>query len=109
MNKLILNFKSNDTKKIKNPKNFLGGNWKQTSYNGNIRKNFAGIGFTYDATKDAFIPPQPFPSWTLDESTCLWKPPVDYPSDGKTYGWFENSTSWKEISWDETDKTWKEV
>jgi len=47
-------------------------NWKQTSYNGSIRKNYAGIGYTYDATRDAFIPPQPFPSWTLNESTCLW-------------------------------------
>ena len=90
-------------------KNFLGGNWKQTSYNGNIRKNFASIGFTYDASKDAFIPPQPYPSWVLDESTCQWKPPVGYPTDGKTYGWVESAKSWKEIAWDATDKAWKEV
>lgn len=75
----------------------LGGNWVQTSYNGNIRKNYAGIGYTYDATRDAFIPPQPFPSWTLVEETALWKPPVDYPTDGKMYTWNEETTSWVEI------------
>lgn len=100
-------------------KNLLGGNWKQTSYNNNIRKNYAGIGFTYDESKDAFIPPQPYTSWVLDESTCQWKPPVDYPSDGKDYTWKEGTSwvsgemkitgSWKEISYDETTQTWKEV
>jgi hypothetical protein len=71
--------------------------WKQTSYNGNIRKNYAGIGFTYDSTRDAFIPPKPFPSWTLDEATCLWEPPTPMPNDGKPYVWDENTTSWNEV------------
>jgi hypothetical protein len=68
--------------------------WKQTSYNGNIRKNFAGIGYTYDQTRDAFIPPKPFNSWTLDEDTCLWKAPVAYPNDGKIYQWNETDQQW---------------
>jgi len=72
--------------------------WKQTSYNNNIRKNYAGIGYTYDQTRDAFIPPKPFNSWILDEDTCLWEAPVAYPSDGKDYEWDESSTSWKEIT-----------
>jgi len=69
-------------------------NWKQTSYNGKIRKNFAGVGYTYDATRDAFIPPQPFPSWVLNEDTCLWDPPVPFPTDGQRYYWDEATTSW---------------
>lgn len=69
-------------------------NWKETSYSGNIRKNYAGIGYSYDAVRDAFIPPQPYPSWPLNELTCLWESPVPYPADGKLY------------SWDETTKTW---
>jgi len=69
-------------------------NWKQTSYNGKIRKNYAGIGFTYDATRDAFIPPQPFPSWTLNEDTCRWDAPTPYPTDGQFYQWDEATTSW---------------
>jgi len=68
--------------------------WKQTSYNGNFRKNYAGIGYTYDATRDAFIPPQPFPSWTLNENTCLWDAPVPFPTDGQRYQWDEATTSW---------------
>ena len=71
-------------------------NWKQTSYNGKIRKNYAGIGYTYDATRDAFIPPKPFASWTLNEGTCLWEPPVPYPADGM-YTWDEETTTWKEV------------
>ena len=69
-------------------------NWKQNSYNRNIRKNYAGIGFTYDAQRDAFVPPQPFPSWTLNEDTCLWDAPVAYPTDGQRYQWDEATTSW---------------
>lgn len=76
----------------------LGGNWKQTSYNGNIRKNYAGIGYKYDADLDAFIPPQPFASWLLDNETCQWKAPVDYPTDDKRYTWDEETLTWKEIS-----------
>ena len=72
--------------------------WKQTSYNGNIRKNYAGIGFTYDAVRDAFIEPQPYPSWILNETTCRWEPSVPYPTDGKYYMWDETTTSWVEIN-----------
>jgi len=78
--------------------NLLGGTWKQTSYNGNIRKNYAGIGFKYDATLDAFVPPQPYASWILDETTAKWKVPVDYPTDGKSYNWNESTQSWVEVS-----------
>ena len=72
--------------------------WKQTSYNGNIRKNFAGIGFTYDQTRDAFIPPQPYPSWTLNETTCQWEAPVAYPTDGQAYIWNETTKQWDLIT-----------
>ena len=68
--------------------------WKQTSYNGNIRKNFAGIGFKYDQTRDASIPPKPFYSWTLNEDTCLWEAPVAYPTDGQIYTWNETNQTW---------------
>jgi len=68
--------------------------WKQTSYNGNIRKNFAGIGYSYDQTKDAFIPPQPFNSWALNQTTCLWEAPVAYPNDEKIYQWNETNQEW---------------
>jgi len=68
--------------------------WKQNSYNGNIRKNYAGIGYTYDQTRDAFIPPKPFNSWTLNETTCLWDPPVAKPTDGQRYTWNETNQTW---------------
>ena len=74
----------------------LGGDWKQTSYNGNIRKNYAGIGYTYDAVRDAFIAPQPFPSWALNEKTCQWEAPVPMPMDGKMYRWDETAKEWVE-------------
>lgn len=74
--------------------NFWGGTWKQTSYNGNMRKNFAGVSYSYDAARDAFIPPQPYPSWTLNEMTCLWEPPQPHPSDGGSYKWSEQDLSW---------------
>lgn len=83
------------------------GEWIQTSYNtiGGVhanggtplRKNYAGIGFTYDRTRDAFIPPQPFASWTLDDLTCLWNPPIPMPLDNKKYRWNEITTAWIEI------------
>ena len=73
----------------------LGGRWVKTSYNGNIRKNFAGIGFTYDADRDAFIPPQPYPSWVLDETTCLWNAPVAFPIGGASHSWDEETLSWQ--------------
>lgn len=72
--------------------------WVQTSYNGNIRKNYAGIGYTYDSQRDAFIPPQPYPSWTLVEETCNWTAPVVYPTDGKRYQWDEATTNWIEVN-----------
>ena len=68
--------------------------WKQTSYNGNIRKNFAGIGYSYDQTRDAFIPKKPFNSWILNEDTCLWEAPVAYPKDHNRYTWNESTTTW---------------
>jgi hypothetical protein len=84
------------------------GQWIQTSYNtyGGVhklggtplRKNYAGIGYTYDAQKDAFIPPKPYASWTLNEDTCLWEPPTPYPNDNKLYTWNESTTSWVEIT-----------
>ena len=75
--------------------NSLGGTWVKTSYNGNIRKNYAGIGMSYDAERDAFIAPQPYPSWILDEETCRWEAPVAYPTDGIMYVWDEETTNWK--------------
>jgi len=75
----------------------FGGNWVQTSYNGRIRKNYAGIGFTYDASRDAFIPPKRYASWVLNEETCLWDPPVACPTDGKLYSWDEEVTNWVEM------------
>lgn len=84
-----------------------GDVYKQTSYNTRggvhilggtpLRKNYAGIGYTYDSVRDAFIPPQPYASWTLNEDTCLWDAPVDYPKDGKIYSWDESTTSWIEV------------
>ena len=78
--------------------------WKQTSYNTKggvhlnggtpLRKNYAGIGYSYDQTRDAFIPPKPYLSWTLNETTCLWDPPVVYPTDGKRYNWNEETKQW---------------
>ena len=92
------------------------GKWIQTSYNTRggvhyqpntnepsedqskaLRKNYAGIGYTYDSTRDAFIPPQPFNSWTLNEDTCLWESPVPYPTDGKLYKWNEEILNWEEV------------
>jgi len=74
------------------------GQWLETKIDGSIRKNYAGIGFSYDATRDAFIPPQPYPSWTLDEDTCLWEAPVAYPDDGNMYQWNETDQQWDEIT-----------
>ena len=80
----------------------FGGTWKQTSYNGNIRKNYAGIGYTYNADIDAFVPPQPFASWLLNETTAQWEAPVAMPADAgtgeppKMYSWDEATTSWVE-------------
>jgi hypothetical protein len=73
-------------------------NWKQTSYNGNFRKNYAGIGYVYDSSRDAFIPPKDFNSWVLNEDTCRWEPPVPIPQDGKAYIWDESITNWTEVT-----------
>jgi hypothetical protein len=75
--------------------NSLGGTWVKTSYNGNIRKNYAGVGMSYDEGRDAFIAPKPFDSWILDEETCRWEAPVAYPTDGIMYVWDEETTDWK--------------
>ena len=68
--------------------------WKQTSYNNNIRKNFAGLGYQYDQQRDAFIAPKPFNSWILNEDTCIWEAPVAYPQDDNRYSWNEQTLSW---------------
>jgi len=73
------------------------GDWIQTSYTGSIRKNYAGVGDTYDATRDAFYAPQTFPSWTLNETTCIWQPPTPMPDDGEKYDWDEDTTNWVEV------------
>jgi hypothetical protein len=83
------------------------GEWIQTSYNTRggvhtlggtpLRKNYAGIGYTYDRERDAFIPPKPYASWVLNEDTCLWDAPVAYPDDGKQYQWDEATTNWVEV------------
>lgn len=75
--------------------NLFGGRWMQTSYNATIRKNYAGIGYTYDAVRDAFIPPQPYPSWVLDETTCRWNAPVPMPPGGP-WAWDEELEEWVE-------------
>ena len=74
---------------------FRGQTCKRTSYNGNYRKNYAGIGFTYDETLDAFIPPKPYDSWILNEDTCLWDPPVSRPNDDQSYIWNEEDSVWQ--------------
>lgn len=78
--------------------NFRGQVCKRTSYNNNYRKNYAGIGYTYDAERDAFISPKPYASWILDEDTCQWEAPVPYPTDGKTYYWSEDDLAWTETT-----------
>jgi hypothetical protein len=74
--------------------NTFGGTWIKTSYNGNIRKNFAGPGMSYDSERDAFIPIKPFDSWVLNESTCQWEAPVAKPTDGLYYIWVEANKKW---------------
>ena len=82
-------------------RNLLGGTWKQTSYNASFRKNYAGVGFTYDSTRDAFVPPRPYPSWVLNEDTCQWEAPLPKPDDvdfpNRYYRWQEETLSWIEI------------
>lgn len=79
--------------------NLLGGIWKQTSYNGSFRKNYAGIGYKYDSALDGFIPPQPFNKWVLNEDTCQWEAPVEIPvEEGKFFTWNDNKGEWEEIT-----------
>ena len=76
----------------------FGGTWKQTSYNATFRKNYAGIGYTFDAGRDAFIPPKPYASWVLNETTCQWQAPVAMPTDGAMYTWNEGTQSWDVVT-----------
>lgn len=76
----------------------FGGTWKQTSYNASFRKNYAGIGYAFDETRNAFIPPKPFASWVLNEETCNWTAPVAMPTDGKMYDWDEATVNWIEYT-----------
>lgn len=89
-----------EAKGIEFCKSILGEStrWKQTSYNGNMRKNYAGIGYYYDGMRDAFVAPRPFQSWLLDEDTCRWNAPTPMPEDGKFYNWDEATTSWVEVT-----------
>jgi hypothetical protein len=95
-NELLDNGAESEAKGIAFCQSLFGADtvWVQTSYNGNKRKNYAGIGFTYDARRDAFIAPQPFPSWALDEATCGWEAPAPYPQDGQRHTWDEATLSW---------------
>jgi len=74
--------------------------WKQTSYNNNIRKNYAGVGYSYDEARDAFIPPKTYPSWTLNEDSCQWEAPVAYPEDRKDYMWDDENKKWVDLIYD---------
>lgn len=88
------NGKESEAKGAEFCRNLFGGTWLQTSYNGTFRKNFAGVGYTYNAIRDAFIPPQPYQSWVLDDATCQWKAPVPIPTDGQAYSWNEPTQAW---------------
>jgi len=81
--------------------NFRGQSCKRTSYNGNIRKNYAGVGYTYDQARDAFIAPKPFESWILDEETCQWQAPTPMPTDGLMYEWVEDDLNWQAINFND--------
>ena len=98
-NELLINGVEVEAKGIVFLTEWSGGytNWKQTSYNGTMRKNYAGVGYTYDSVRDAFIPPQPYASWVLDEQTCQWNPPIPYPNDGNNYVWDEDIKQWKTL------------
>lgn len=107
-NELLENGVESEAKGIAFCKTLFGedSNWAQTSYNGNFRKNYAGIGYKFDKKLDAFIPPQPFPSWVLDKTTAKWKAPIPMPSDalseqnpeGKVYIWDESIVNWVEYT-----------
>ena len=78
--------------------NLLGGTWKQTSYNARIRKNYAGVGYTYNETLDAFVPPKPYASWVLDQDKAQWKAPVDYPTEEGHFTWNEETLTWDVVN-----------
>jgi hypothetical protein len=92
-NELLVDGIEQEQKGVEFCQSLLGGTWVQTSYNGNIRKQYAGIGFSYNEVADVFIAPQPFPSWSLDENYD-WQAPIDYPADGKLYSWDEANQVW---------------
>jgi hypothetical protein len=99
-NELLVNGVESEQAGVSFLKNIFGQDtvWVQTSFNGNMRKNFAGVGFIYDPTRDAFIPQQPYPSWTLNESTCRWDAPTPAPTfGGNPYLWDEATLSWVEV------------
>lgn len=90
--------KEDEAKGIEFCQNLLGGNWVQTSYNGNFRKRYAGIGYKYDRQNDAFISLQPFPSWVLNSNTLAWEAPISYPTDGNEYFWNEDIQNWELVN-----------
>lgn len=98
-NELMLDGEESEDKGVLFCKSLYGSDtkWKQTSYNGSFRKNYAGIGYTFDKDRNAFIPPKSYNSWVLNETTCLWEAPVAYPTDNKVYVWNEDTISWQEI------------
>ena len=97
-NELLVNGVESEAKGVEFLTNLFGNfNWKQTSFNATIRKNAAASGYTYDPGRDAFIPPKPYMSWTLNEETCLWNPPIPYPTDNEKYQWDESTTSWEKL------------
>ena len=97
-NELLENGVESEAKGVEFCQSLFGGNWKQTSYNGNIRKNYASIGYKYDSVRDAFIAPKPYPSWVLDEATCVWQAPIPMPTDGGVYRWDEEALLWINIT-----------
>lgn len=98
-NELMVDGVESEAKGVEFLVSWSGGytNWKQTSYNGNMRKNYAGVGYIYDDERDAFIPPRPYISWLLDEHTCQWNPPTPYPDDGNRYQWDESTLTWTQL------------
>ncbi len=94
-----LNFLNEELSGIEFLTSWSGGysNWKQTSYNGTFRKNYAGIGYTYDEVRNAFIPPKPYSSWILNEDTCIWEAPIPRPSGDGRYQWVEDDLNWQPI------------
>lgn len=97
-NQIVIDLMVADQEFMDNFIDTSAGQWIETKEDGSIRKNYAGIGYTYDETKNAFIAPQPYESWTLNKTTFKWKPPVSMPSDNKNYIWNETDQQWDEIT-----------